>query len=240
MISDSVPWRDELGKVARQLRGRENQKRWTERTAYLIERDLMMGMFAIRRLIESGKCSSRLPKRRIPAQLATLTGREPDLIDRWTPWEHYDLDNARSIELNVWSLAQQFIHSFILMLDVAENGVTLTGVFVGSDFTKRSHLYRVDLQTIIDLFEYVAREGVMHSSIYRRDGTNTRFTISQHDLVEVGLAEYDNADQDYVRFLDAIHDDATVRAAFPELGDYEVTRMRTPSWNNKTERLREV
>lgn len=68
----------------------------------------MTGMFAIRRLIESGKCSSRLPKRRLPVQLCTMIGPEPDLWERWTPWEHYDLENVRPSDLDVLSLTYQF------------------------------------------------------------------------------------------------------------------------------------
>lgn len=200
----------------------------------------MTGMFAVRRLIESGKCSSRLPKRRLPVQLCAMTGSEPDLLERWTPWEHYDMENVRPAEIDVWSLAQQFIHSYILMLDFAANDNALTGIFIGSDFTKRTHLYRVDIHTVVDLFAYVAQEDVVHASQYRLDGTTKRFTISQHDLVEAGLAEYHDESREFVRYVEAIQDDKAVRAAFPELGDYTVTQFRTPSWSDRVRGVREI
>lgn len=58
MISDSVPWREHLWKAATALEKRAGSVRWTERTPFLVERDVLNGMFAIRRLIEAAKTSS--------------------------------------------------------------------------------------------------------------------------------------------------------------------------------------
>lgn len=55
MISDSVPWREQLWTSVNALEKRAASMRWTERTAYLVERDLLTGVFAVRRLIESAR-----------------------------------------------------------------------------------------------------------------------------------------------------------------------------------------
>lgn len=52
MIDDSIPWKDELVKVAGRLDVKMKQKRWTDRTGYLIERDLMVSAYAMRKLID--------------------------------------------------------------------------------------------------------------------------------------------------------------------------------------------
>lgn len=231
MIHDSVPWREDLARVAKRLRERAVQQRWTERTSYLVERDLITGMFAIRRLIESGKCSSRLPKQRVSVQICKMSGRDPDLLDRWTPWEHYDLENARPSELDVWSLAQQFIHSFIFMLDFDERDGNFSGVYVGSDKTKKSHLYRVGISAVVELFEFVASEDVVHAAQYRLNGVSERFTISQHDLVKAGLAAYVGGSNEFVRHFKSLGDEE-VRRAFPELEDFLPVRFRPPSWSD--------
>jgi hypothetical protein len=41
MIDDSIPWKADLIKVAYRLQAKTKQRRWTERTGYLIERDVM-------------------------------------------------------------------------------------------------------------------------------------------------------------------------------------------------------
>lgn len=41
MIGDSVPWKDELFRVADRLEKKSRQKQRTERTSFLVERDTM-------------------------------------------------------------------------------------------------------------------------------------------------------------------------------------------------------
>ena len=59
MIDDSFPWKDELVKIADRLEAKTKQKRWTDRTGYLIERDFMVGAYTMRKLIESHTVSRR-------------------------------------------------------------------------------------------------------------------------------------------------------------------------------------
>lgn len=93
VISDSVPWRGELLKTAEALERRASLKRWTTRTGFLVERDLMVGMFAIRLLVESAKTSSLLPSERVSFGMHPLAGSVPGIYDRWSYWEYYDMDS---------------------------------------------------------------------------------------------------------------------------------------------------
>jgi hypothetical protein len=53
VIDDSIPFEDELVEVADRMDAKTKQKRWTDRTGYLIERDFMVSAYAIRKLIVS-------------------------------------------------------------------------------------------------------------------------------------------------------------------------------------------
>ena len=53
MVDDSAPWKDELVKIADRLEAKTKQKRWADRTDYLVERDFVVGAYAMRKLIES-------------------------------------------------------------------------------------------------------------------------------------------------------------------------------------------
>jgi hypothetical protein len=75
VISDSVPWRDDLLRIADQLERRAGQRRWTERTSYLVERDLMVGAYAVRRLSESYRLSDELQEHRLGVTRFAATGR---------------------------------------------------------------------------------------------------------------------------------------------------------------------
>lgn len=186
MINDSVPWRDDLARTSARLERRLTQQRWQERTFFLIEKDLMFGFYAIRRLIESSKTSSRLGARRYEVKVRPLTGAEPRTYDRWWPWEHYDLESGQRSELDVRSLVNEFIHSFVLML-AFDDDRTFAAVLVGSDRTKRTRLLEVPIRSIIELFYFVASEHIVLGS-WHDDEPMVR--LSQHDLVEAGAAVY--------------------------------------------------
>jgi len=55
---ESRYWKDELKRIANTIRPLKNPVRWSERAHCVIERDLMLGLFIVRRLIELHKVSS--------------------------------------------------------------------------------------------------------------------------------------------------------------------------------------
>jgi hypothetical protein len=57
--------KDELARVADRLDAKTRQKRWTDRTGYLIER-VMIGAYAMRKLIDAYKVSDSVRQRQIP------------------------------------------------------------------------------------------------------------------------------------------------------------------------------
>lgn len=183
MIEDSVPWRQELSRIADRLERRSAQKRWSDRAAFEVERDLMVGMFAIRRLIESEKSSSRLPEKKIPVAVCRLTGREPSPLDSWRPWEFYDTESTQHSELPLSKLVHEFIHSFTLTVS-AEDGQPVTGVLVASDRTKKRHVYSVSMAELVALFRYVGTEDVVSFRGSLRSGVYESERISNHDMEE--------------------------------------------------------
>lgn len=207
MISDSLPWRNELARLAVALREYASSSTWDGRTEYDIERDVMLGMFVIRRLIEAYKSSSRLPTRRVKVRHFRLLGEEPRPLDRWSVERYYDLKHPQSAELDVESLFHEFIHSFILSIYVDEQHRPV-GVFIASERTKRRHIYEVDLTLIADLYDYVADENVWYGLFTRDEGS---IRLSQHDLIEVGLIEAgEGGPSEHI-------DESTLRNAFPDL-----------------------
>ena len=60
MVDDPAPWQDELVKIADRLEAKTKQKRWTDRTDYLIERDFVLSAYAMRKLIESHEVPDEL------------------------------------------------------------------------------------------------------------------------------------------------------------------------------------
>ncbi|TFB51958.1 hypothetical protein [Cryobacterium tagatosivorans] len=187
MIADSVPWREELLKLATALERRAELKRWTARTGFLVERDLMVGMFTIRRLVESAKTSSLLPRERVSFGMHPLTGRVPGIYDRWAYWEYYDMDSKRQTQLTVRELVSLFIHSFVLEFHPqSEHGPAM--IWVVSERDRHKWLYSIPFARVAALFRRVGDEDVVHME-GPWDATIAR--LSQHDYVDAGLAQYD-------------------------------------------------
>jgi len=145
----------------------------------------MVGMFATRRLIESGKCSSLLPTRRTSVIVHPRTSDPHSVIGTLEP-EQFDLSSKQQTQLPLSRLYEQFIHSRVLTL-WAEGDLTLAGVFVASDSTSKTSLYQIDIASIIELYKYVGTEDVA----FWYQGEGCAYRLSQHDLVVAGFAEYE-------------------------------------------------
>jgi hypothetical protein len=187
MINDSVPWREELIAIASRLRRRGSQKRWTDRTYFLVERDIMFAAYSIRKLNEAGKLSTNLPKKRFSVQVFNLSGRIPsNILDRYSPEKFYDLEKGASGEVDLVTLYNQVIHSFMFTLILFEDGTTT--LLVASDRASKSHLYGVAVGTLCDLFEYIGIEDIVGTSFSIIDGEQYWVRTSNHDLEETGQA----------------------------------------------------
>lgn len=168
MIDDSIPWKEELSKVADRLEAKTKQQRWTDRTGYLIERDFMVSAFAIRRLLDAHKISDALRQRQIPLTKFNLVGNPPDLLSPADIGDSYDFANGRRMTLTTEKLCQQFIHSFVFTFSCDESTDLLDGVYVASDFDKGKFLYRVAALDYIKLCRDIGEEDV-YSKSYRQD-----------------------------------------------------------------------
>lgn len=200
MIGDSVPWREELQKSATRLLRWNTQRRWTHRTYFLAEKDVMMGAYAIRRLIDSGKTSSLLGARRYPVVQYPLVGRVPMVLDRFSPEEFYNLDNPTRSQLDVARLCNQIIHSFVFQIFLTDEGTT--SVMFVSDRDRARRLHSISFEVIAELFSYVAREDLLHRESTLLDGEEKITNVSNHDLVESGRAVYEDDERAFIVRLD--------------------------------------
>lgn len=93
MIDDSVPWKETLDRMADEVERRASQKRWTNRTGFLMERDVMIASFAMRKLLDTpGKISDEARGELVQVISHRLVGPQPDFWNRYEFWEMFDLD----------------------------------------------------------------------------------------------------------------------------------------------------
>lgn len=79
MIQDSVPWKEELLRIAIRLERRRTQERWADRSGYLVERDVMVSSYTIRKLVEATKVSDKLVGRSFTVAMYPLIGKMSDV-----------------------------------------------------------------------------------------------------------------------------------------------------------------
>jgi hypothetical protein len=158
VIDDSVPWKE----------ARAHQQRWVERTGYLLERDIMLGAFSVRKLVDSRKVSQHVESLRWPVARHLLNGRVPDMLNRWHFWESFDVERGRPSSLKTVELCNAVIHSFVFAFNADERTELWDGIFVTSDWRKRDCLYFVPVESLVGLFRAVGSDDVV-SAVMTRD-----------------------------------------------------------------------
>jgi hypothetical protein len=173
VIHDSIPWRDELLRVADRLEQRKAQQRWTERTSFLVERDIMVSAYAIRKLNEARRISDRLAAERLRVQRHELVGR---VLDHWVYefWESFDLEKSTTVELTLTALCNQIIHSFVWRISATEEDELFDGIFVSSDRDRRKCLYFIGVDLLIGLLRDVGSEDIVEFA-FRADANGERY-----------------------------------------------------------------
>jgi hypothetical protein len=160
MIDDSVPWKIELLKIADRLEKRKTQRRWTERTSFLVERDMMIAAYAIRKLFEAAKLSDRLSARQIQVHRHALLDKPPSYFSVHRFWDHYDFDSCEHSSLSLRQLCNQIIHSFNWVITTEENTNALAGILVSSK-DHRKYIYFLDIEEIIAALRDVGYDDVV-------------------------------------------------------------------------------
>lgn len=152
MIWESTYWKEELFRNANRLKKRKAQQRWLERSHAGLEKDVMIGFYSIRKLIEAHKLSDELRDRQVPLWGYQWTGRDVTYMNWDRIHRNYDLECPVSLQQSVAWIANQLVHSFVFMANCNERG-GLESILFNSDHTRRKHLYKVTVDQLIALFD---------------------------------------------------------------------------------------
>jgi hypothetical protein len=153
------------------LEAKALQQRWVERTGYLVERDVMVGAFSIRKLVESNKVSHEVERMKWEVTRHLPRGPVPDVMNRWSFWESFDLRRGAATRLNTLDLCNAVVHSFVFGFSADEATRLWDGFYVTSDWKRRECLYFVPVTTIFDLFRAVGNDDIVRMTMKRnKDG----------------------------------------------------------------------
>ena len=152
MIYESHYWKSDLLRSASLLRSRVAQKRWHPATFASVEREVMIGFYSLRKLIDASKIDDRTASQRVPVTVYPSTGKRVTRTN-WTHWwELYKLEEPTSAELELLLLCHQFVHSYVFSCEFSETREFI-GVLVSSDREKNRKLYSVSVPDIARAFE---------------------------------------------------------------------------------------
>ena len=110
---ESRYWREELTRIAKTITPVRKPPRWSERAHCVVERDLMIGFFIIRRLIELNKVSSRTRDYGLKVYACPALGIEVTQLNKGWIFETYDLENEKQETKKPLYIANQFIHAYM-------------------------------------------------------------------------------------------------------------------------------
>jgi hypothetical protein len=157
MITESHYWKDDLLQRAQQLQRRVNQKRWTEFSSARVEQTIMLGFYAIRKLIEAKKFSDDVANQTLRITTHSWRGKSVTRLNRFDYWELYDLERSRTVTRSLTFLCNQVVHSYIFALSFNDSGA-FNGIFVASDRERHETLHFIQIQQIIELFEQAGHD----------------------------------------------------------------------------------
>jgi hypothetical protein len=160
VIDDPILWKSELVKVADRLEAKTKQRRWTDRTGYLIERDFIVSAYALRKLIESHEVSVQLRQLQIPVRLFDRTGNPPDPISTDDITESYDMENGRRGTLSVVDLCHEILDNLVFTICCGETDDLFDGIYVCSDRYQNQHVYLVLASDFVALCSDIGVEDV--------------------------------------------------------------------------------
>ena len=173
MIYDSAYWKDDLLRSADALQRRLTQSRWYPATFAGVEKTIMIGFYAVRKLIEASKLDDKTSKQQIPLLKYPSTGKAVTRMN-WTHyWELYDLEAPVSGTLPLVELCHQFVHSYVFTCEFSEVKA-FTSVLVSSERERNRHLYCVSIPVIVRLFRAVGKSYPTHRTM--------RFNVKKGDF----------------------------------------------------------
>ena len=167
MIWESWPWKQELAGLAKKLRKRKKQKKWFEKSFEILERDLFIGAYSIRKLLDAKKLSDEIESMTIHAVAYAPTRKKVDFFNWHKIEELYDLSQGNPANINLRDFNNQFIHSFIFIIASGPDA-GFDGVFVVSEYKKDKILYFISADEITKIYERVSKDDICSAS-WERD-----------------------------------------------------------------------
>lgn len=153
MIKQDSYWRKELKGIAFKLEKRYRQQKWSAITEFNFEKEIFIGFFIVRKLMENDYVSLKI----VSLNYEVMTYPHTPKIDAKHFLHNINLMKGEEVTISIKSLCNQFIHSFNLTPFIPRDS-EMTGIYFCSDFFKSKKLFYIQLIKIIELFLAVSND----------------------------------------------------------------------------------
>jgi len=154
---ESCYWKEELTRIAQTIRPSKKPARWSERAHCIVERDLMLGFFILRRLIELHKVSSTTRDCTMTVFSCPVRGKRVTRINNHRLDELYVLAHERRETKKPLYVSNQFIHAYTSFV-VRDDARNWTDVYIVSDFDRNDCIWRIPVSEVYRLFTIAAKD----------------------------------------------------------------------------------
>lgn len=153
---ESLYWKEELSRIEKSIRPVAKPRRWSERAVSTIERDVMIGFFIVRRLIELNKVSSHIAKLELGVFRSPAV-RAVTKLNRFSFERNYDWQAEQPEQRPVKYICNQCIHSYVSAVLRASDR-NWSDLLVVSDYGRAKTIWRVPFSAIVQLFSATAKD----------------------------------------------------------------------------------
>jgi len=140
-----------LIKISNNLKRKYNQKIWSNRSYSNIEKDLFIGFYMIRKLMDSNKIINSLNLTKICVKKYPFTGKYNNDFKYKSLYDLYNLYESEDIKLSLRDLCNQFIHSYFFSMFIPFKK-SLLGFFYVQTKKRTSTYIILDLYMLSNYF----------------------------------------------------------------------------------------
>jgi len=185
MITESYYWKKELLKLADKLSKRtKSQRNWTGTQHGTFEKEVMIGFYIIRKLIEAKtKLTNALVATKYKGIKYPNNGKK---VTRWNNHrldECYDFDKPTTSKYDLIFLCNQFVHSYIFSPcfsseNESENSpLTLCAIHFSSDDKRNEWLFEISIASVIKIFKDLGNDYPSSSQLFFYDSLKDDWKI---------------------------------------------------------------
>lgn len=186
MIHESYYWRNELIQISEKINKKiKIQKNWSDSKFAKFEKNIMLGFYIIRKLMEANKLTNKIGSTKFTLKMYQNNGTKVTRMNNHRFDENYNFENFKIVKRDLKFLINQFVHSYVFvpvisvvdektlklmenkdlkgdeLAEIYEDGEReLTGILVNTDTNKNDNLFEIDINSIIEIFKNVGECNV--------------------------------------------------------------------------------